>query len=128
MDRLGAVRELLTAFNERRLADTVKYFDEHIVWDISRPGAPDLGVYYGAKAAAEFWRSWLPQWSEIHSEIAWIAERGERVVVWIHQKQRGKESGVDLEIEYAYEYIFRDDKIIRATLITDEDEARRAVA
>ena len=119
---------MFDAWNERRPGDTTHLFDEYVVWDVRRAPAPDFGggVYYGLDAVRSFWAEWLPQWDHIHGELVWVEERGERVVTWIHQAMRAHASGVELDIEYSYEFIFRDDKIIRVTFLMDEDEAKRS--
>lgn len=74
---------------------------------------------------ADFWRDWLPMWESVTSEILWIEEVGDRVLMWIRQTQVGRESGIPVTADYGWDVTFRHDKIIRVSFFNDEDGARR---
>lgn len=120
------LRAMFAAFNERRLADSSEFMDEHVVFDsraLEIVGNED--VFYGIEQVARFWSDWLPSWRHVQPDIVWAGESGDRVVAWVHQTMTGKESGVETWIEYAWDTNWRDGKLIRVSLVLDEAEARR---
>ena len=120
------LRAMFAAFNERRLADSNEFMDEHVVFDTR--GMRILGaegVYYGAEQIGEFWGSWLPSWRHVQADIAWVGGSGDRLVAWVHQTMTGRESGLETQTHYAWDTSWRDGKMIRASFVTDEAEARR---
>lgn len=121
-----ALREMFRAWNERRPRESLALLDEYIIWDTRGLPMTDIGrVYVGPDDMREFWRNWLPQWSDIQVEIAWIEARGDRVIAWVHQELTGEESGVTLGFDYAWDTSWRDGRLIRASFTDDEAEARR---
>ena len=119
------MRELVEAFNRRDLVSTVSALDEFIVWDARRLHVPELqAVYQGTAGVADFWRQWLPTWESVTSEILWIEEIGDHVLMWIRQTQVGRGSGVPVTVDYGWDVTFRDGTIIRVSFFEDEDGAR----
>ena len=122
-DRMLAMYD---AWNRHEMAESGKDWDEHIVFDTRGLGVIGVeGVYFGAQVV-EYWRDWLPQWSDIQSNVRWIEENGHRVVAWLSQTQTGRESGITMTTEYAWDTMWRDGKLIRVSFTMDEAEARRA--
>lgn len=126
-ENLETILEMFAAFNDRRPRDTEHVLDEFIVWDGRLLPVPGFDqVYLGIERVREFWRSWLPQWRAIESEIEWVRVRGDRVVAWLRQSMIGKESGVPVGMNYAWDILMRDGKLVRVTFILDRAEGGRA--
>ena len=120
------MRAMIEAWNRHDLVDAGKFFDEHIVFDTRALEVLGTeGVFFGLEQMGAYWADWLPQWSDIQAEVAWIASTGHRVVTWIDQRQVGRESGIELRSEYAWDTVWLDGKLIRVQFTTDEDEAKR---
>ena len=119
-------RDMREAWNAHRLADAEAYIDPHIVWDTRGLGVLGTeGVYYGLEEFRRYWAEWLPLWSEIQSEVVWIHSNGDRLVAWLSQTNVGRQSGIELTGEYAWDMMWRDGKLIRVEFASDEDDARR---
>jgi ketosteroid isomerase-like protein len=59
-------------------------------------------------------------------EIEDIVEAGDRVLVTLHQRARGRGSAVEVEIDTSNVYTFRDGKVFRIELFTDREPALEA--
>ena len=120
------MRQLVEAFNARDPAATVAAVDEYVVFDARQLLVPELQrVYQGTDGVADFWRRWLPMWESVTSEILWIEEIRDHVLMWLRQTQVGRQSGVEVTVDYGWDVTFRHGKIIRVSFFTDEDTARR---
>src|SRR4051795_5077074 len=121
--------QLIEAFNRREITATAGALDEFVVWDAREIPIPDLrAVYQGPAGAADFWQRWLPMWEHVATEIVWIEEAGSRVVTWVHQTMVGRESGLEVSVDDAWDVTFRDRKIIRVSFMSDEAQARAVTA
>ena len=121
------MRQLVAAFNDRELATTAVALDEYVVFDARELRVAELQrVYQGTEAVADFWRQWLPMWQSLTSEILWIEEIGDHVLMWIRQNHVGRESGAEATVEYGWDVTFRYGKIIRVSFFNDEAARPRA--
>jgi ketosteroid isomerase-like protein len=60
-------------------------------------------------------------------EVQWIRGVGDRVIVWLHQFQVGRLSGLPVEFYVAWDFLFRDGKIVRMAFFREEGRALEAV-
>jgi ketosteroid isomerase-like protein len=129
-EKADLVRSLMQAWKEGDFRAAERLFDEWIVFD---PRGMEAGfgefsrVYVGPEEVRQCWREWLAAWREIWADPVWIYQVGDRVVTWVHQRQVGKDSGLPIEVEYAWDYLFRGEKIVRIGFFRHEDEALEAV-
>ena len=124
------VRSLFEAFNRGDIGAGAKLMDEGVVFDargMELENEDFARVYFGPEAVGDFWREWLPAWTDMKVEIRWIRGVGERVMVWIHQRQIGRVSGIPVEFYVAWDFLFRDGKIVRMAFFRDEQRALEAV-
>ena len=84
-------------------------------------------VYFGLEGVRGFWREWLPAWSDMRVDVRWIRGVGDRVLVWVHQSQVGKTSGLPLDFFLGWDILFRDGKIVRMAFFRDEEKALKAM-
>lgn len=125
-DNLELMREAVAAWNRDDLAAVAGALDEFVVWDARDSPVPDLaGVYHGLAGVNDFWRRWLPMWEHLRVKIVWIEAIGDRVLMWVHQTQVGRESGAETTVDYGWDVTFREGAIIRVSFFTDEDGARK---
>jgi len=68
-----------------------------IVLDLSEfDDAPDLGgIYRGRPEVVEWWRNWIAAWGSFEGDHELI-DVGDRVVVLLSQRMRGRSSGVEI--------------------------------
>ena len=120
------MRSLFEAFNQGDIGAGAKVIDEGVVFDLRGMELEDedfARVYFGPEAVRDFWRAWLPAWNDMQVEVRWIRGVGERVMVWIHQRQVGRVSGLPVEFSAAWDFLFRDGKIVRMAFFRDERKA-----
>ena len=120
------VRSLFEAFNRGDIEAGAKVIDQCVVFDVRGMELDNedfARVYFGPEGVRDFWRSWLPAWTDMQVEVRWVRGVGERVIVWIHQRQVGRVSGVPVEFSVAWDFLFRDGKIVRMAFFRDEQKA-----
>jgi ketosteroid isomerase-like protein len=130
-ENVEIVRELFDAFTNRGdLRTSAKFLDESIVFDTRGMEWEDedfARVYVGPEGVRDFWRTWLPAWSDMRVEVQWIKGVGDRVLVWLRQHQVGRVSGLPVAFFLAWDIQFRDGKIVRVAFFRDERKALEAV-
>jgi ketosteroid isomerase-like protein len=124
--------ELVRPWFERGdLAAATDLVDDSIVFDVRGmewDGISEISrVYYGLDELRDFWRAWLPVWSETRVELKWIEGVGDRVIAWLHQRQAGRASRIPVEYSYAWDLLFRDGKIVRVAFFRAVMKARQAL-
>ena len=125
-ENVEIVRSLFEAFNQGDIGAGTKLIDEGVVFDLRGMELENedfARVYFGPEAARDFWREWLPAWNDMQVEVRWIRGVGERVIAWIHQRQVGRSSGLPVEFYAAWDFLFRDGKIVRMAFFRDERKA-----
>lgn len=85
--------------------------DPHVVYEDAM--VPDnVGeTYRGIAGVLQAWARWAEPWEEYDTEIEWLREAGDEVVSCHRVRARGKDSGVDIEGQYAYLWRFRGGKV-----------------
>ena len=124
------VRSLFEASNRGDVRPGAKLMDEGVVFDargMELENEDFARVYFGPEGVRDFWRAWLPAWIDMQVEIRWIREVGDRVIVWLHQRQIGRVSQIPVEFYVAWDFLFRDGKVTRAKLFQSKAEALEAV-
>jgi ketosteroid isomerase-like protein len=130
-ENVEIVRRLFDAFTDRGdMRVGAALIDESIVFDARGMEWEDedfARVYFGPEGVRDFWRAWLPAWREMQVDVKWIREAGDRVLVWLHQRQVGRVSGVPFDFFVAWDILFRDGKIVRVAFFRNEEKALEAV-
>jgi ketosteroid isomerase-like protein len=125
---VATIRALFDEFGRRETAVTFRVLDEQVTWDARRMPVEDVRrVFHGHDGVRQFWRTWLEAWEGLdiidgphHHPL------GNQVVTWWRQRNRGRTSGVPLEMTAAFVWTFQNDRIVRAALFASRDEAFRA--
>jgi ketosteroid isomerase-like protein len=115
--RNDAVRRFFSAFegDDEAFRDTLH---PEIEWyPIEENRTPTRGV------DAAMWNrnEWLDTWDEHLFELEEVVEEGDRVVVLVHIKARGKGSGVETDVRFFAQFKVRDGKV--AYIYDHEDRA-----
>ena len=59
----------------------------------------------------KFWMDWISAWESIEFDLRGFEEEGDTVIVDVHQRNRGKGSGVVVEFDYFQAFRIRDGKL-----------------
>jgi ketosteroid isomerase-like protein len=89
--------------------------DEYVVWDLrGRQSVPDLDRFYvGRDAVIEASRHYWGAWDDYTVEAEELIDAGASVVVILHERGRGKNSGAPFHTPHPQLWTFRGDRIIR---------------
>src|SRR5947208_2032346 len=116
-------------FARREDARAFEVFDEEVLFDTrAYPGPETLrAVYHGHEGVRAYWRQWLDAWESVdvidgpHHEVY-----GGAVVSWWRQRNRGRRSGLEVEMETAVVWTFQGDRIVHAAAFASGADARAA--
>ena len=129
-ENVEIVRSLFEASNRGDIRAGANLMDEGVVFDgrgMDLENEDFDRVYFGPGGVRAFWMAWLPAWTDMQVEVRWIRAVGDRVIVWLHQQQVGRVSGLPVEFDVAWDFLFRDGKIVRMAFFRDERKALEAV-
>jgi ketosteroid isomerase-like protein len=84
----------------------------------------DAQTFKGRDALRQSWDDWLSTWDEHRTEIAEIAERGDRVLALSRERLRGRD-GLEVEAFGASIFTFHGDEIVRFDAYFGHDTGRR---
>jgi ketosteroid isomerase-like protein len=98
-ENVEVVRDAFDAFSRDDIEGVLRLCDENIV--VTQP--PELpGVspqQHGHSGVLEAFEIWPEQWDDYRIEILRMADHGDRVLVTTRQGGRGKQSGIQVEME-----------------------------
>jgi uncharacterized protein len=125
-ENLEVVRNAFDAFTRGDTDGVLQLCHE----DISITQPPELpGVsrqQRGHTGVLEAFSIWPEQWDDYYIEILRTADSGDYVVVTARTGGRGKQSGVEVKMEFAFVFTVRDQKIVELQIFMREDEALEA--
>jgi ketosteroid isomerase-like protein len=82
----------------------------------------------GHAGVLEAFSIWPEQWDDFHADIERvIAHPGDYVVVATRQRGRGKQSGVEVAMEFTFAFTVRGGKIAEWRIFVGQDQALEAV-
>jgi ketosteroid isomerase-like protein len=84
---------------------------------------PGQEVYRGHEGVLRFFAMFLEAWDEYHAEPVEFIDAGDDVVVVVHQRARGKGSGVMVESDMFQVWTFRGGKAVRMRMRNSREEA-----
>src|SRR4051794_10387240 len=106
------VRRAFDAFTRGDMDGVLRLCDEDVV--ITQPKElPGISRQQrGHRGVLEAFSIWPEQWDDYYIEILRTADSGEYVVVTTRAGGRGKQSGVEVKMEFAFVFTVRDEKIV----------------
>ena len=87
----------------------------------------DAGEYRGRAGLERWLEDWASAWSEFSMEPVEFIDAGERVVVVILMRAKGRGSAVEVEREDAVVHEMRDGKVVRLDYYNNREQALRSV-
>jgi ketosteroid isomerase-like protein len=123
---LDLVRRCFDCFASRDWEGMRQCFDPEveIIEPDNMPGARSYRGYDGLVAAYEHWAG---QSEAFSVEVERLTDVGERVVVLVRHRGRGRRSGVAVEATVGYVYTVRNDRFVRWEIFLTEAEALESV-
>lgn len=123
---VATVRRYIDDFNRRDFDSLVADADPAV--ELSEwPDAPGAQTYHGPDGVHKAFENWFDTWEWMQIEIEDIAEvGGDRVLFTLHQRARGRGSGIEVEIRSFNVYTFHDGNVTRIQLFTEREPALEA--
>jgi ketosteroid isomerase-like protein len=120
------VRSAFDAFTRGDIEGVLRLCDENIL--ITQPQElPGVSRQQrGHSGVLEAFAIWPEQWDDYQIEIRRTADFGDYVVVTTRTGGRGKQSGVEVEMDFSFVFIVRDAKIVEMQIFMREDQALEA--
>lgn len=125
-DRLDRLRAMYVEWARGDFTGHRDLFDRDFVFRL-RPEFPDAGVYHGPEGMAEYLRLFLAAWTDLTITAGEFTEAGDSVVVAVHQRGAGRESGIGTELQYWQVWTFRGQKVVRLEAIRERADALATV-
>jgi ketosteroid isomerase-like protein len=126
-ENVEVVRSAFDAFTRGDIDAVLALCDEEIVIT-QAPEVPGASPQqHGHDGVLEAFGIWPEQWDDFRIDIVdFIADVGDYVVVRNRQSGRGKQSGVEVDIEFTFLFAVRDGKIAEWRIFMRESEALHA--
>src|SRR5215212_408253 len=127
--RVAVVQALFAEFARRENKLAFEVFDDEVVFDARGiPGPAEVqAVYHGHDGVRRYWRQWLDAWEKVtivdgpHYEA-----NGNQVVCSWRQRNRGKRSGAEVDMDVAAVWTFLGDRIVHLASFASREDARAA--
>jgi ketosteroid isomerase-like protein len=122
-ENIEIVRNAFDAFTRDDIQGVLRLCDENIV--VTQPKElPGVSPQQrGHSGVLEAFSIWPEQWDDYHIEILRIADPGDYVVVTARTGGRGKQSGVEVEMDFTFVFTVWDEKIVEMQIFMREDQA-----
>ncbi len=124
-ENVEIVRSVYARWSEGDFRATLDVVDP-LVLMVLGPGFPDSGAYLGIEGLTNYTRGFLEPWSHVTIEAEEAIDAGDSVVVAVHQRGVGSESGVAIDMRYFQVWSFRGRKVIRIEGFRERAEALEA--
>jgi ketosteroid isomerase-like protein len=126
-ENVELVRAAFRSFAEGDIEGVLRSCDESI--EITQPAElPGASRHqHGHTGVREAFGIWPEQWDDFRLDVIRVADVGDRVLVTTVQHGRGKASGVEVEMPFAFVFSVRAGKIAEWRIFTREAEALEAM-
>jgi ketosteroid isomerase-like protein len=122
-EALRVAREFYDAgIDDDGMADSL---DPEVVWYGTRGGLDEARVMRGPEAVRAYLREIQEAWEQFDIEVEQMLEIGDAVVVFMQEKARTRQGGIELQDHTAMVLKVRGGKIVEMTGYLDRDEALR---
>ena len=127
-ENVEILREYLDGWMSGDLRDLgdLSFLDPEIIYEDEI--LPDhVGeTYHRHEGFRKAWARAVEPWKSIEGDVDWIRDAGDSVVSCHRGRMRGRGSGLEAEIRYAYVWTFRDGKVVHCKSYADPAEALEA--
>ena len=121
-ENVEAARRCIEAYRSGDYEGALEYLAPDVVWEIGQ----ELPAR-GPDEVREVWRRWDAEWEELETEADEIIDAGDRLVVAVRYRGRGRVSGVEVDDLIFEVHTLRDGRCIRKIEFSTRAEALEAV-
>ena len=126
-ENVDIIRKIFAAFDRGDIEAVLSLCDEDIT--ITQPAeVPGINRQQrGHQGVLEAFAVWPEQWDDFRIEVLGLtAAPADKVITNIRTLGRGKQSGVEVDMEFSFVFTVRNQKIIEWQLFLREDQALEA--
>jgi ketosteroid isomerase-like protein len=95
--------------------------------DVEYSVAQEQRPAHGSEEVRAIWERWLGDWDVSETIAEGFIDAGDHVVVTVHERARGRGSGIEIEGRYYNVLTVSNGRIVRKVEFTDRSEALEAV-
>lgn len=125
-ESVNAVRAVYEEWGKGNLRAGRDLYDPDVLF-IPGPDWSDAGRYLGVEGIADFMRTYLDAWTKLSYVAEELIEADNSVVVAVHQRGTGTESGAPVEWRGFHVWTFRGARVIRLEAFPNREQALNAV-
>ena len=104
-----------------------RFWDPEVVWDMSHFRDWPEPAYFGIDGAKRFISEWLEVWDDYEFGVdEMLAAPDGRVISLAWQRGKGRHSGLEMDVEWAQIYTFRNGKVTRIDNYDNREDALEA--
>ena len=123
-ENVELVKRMLALFHAGDGEGALACFSEDVVAET--PARPDVTGGRGREALGKLIGGWVSAWEDWREEVEEVRDLGDRVMVISTQRGRGKDTGIEVSLQYAALYTVRDGEISGMSLYNGPDDALKA--
>jgi ketosteroid isomerase-like protein len=116
------LRRGYAALNRGDLSVVFELLDAEIEWHEPATSLAG-GTHRGRDSFERFLRGWLESFDDFRVEPERVVERGDELVVVVHQTGTGRSSGLPIETRLAHVWTVAGGKAVRWEAVADPEEA-----
>jgi ketosteroid isomerase-like protein len=111
-ENVELVKAMCSAFIAGDFALALGGLDEDVVWHGTVGGLEQSRTARGRQQVAEAFQENLGEWESHSLQAQRFIDAGDRVIVFWHEKGRGRSSGVEVATDTAVIYTVRGDRVV----------------
>ena len=120
-ENVKAARELLEAYKRGDYEAASAYLAPDVEWQVGQEGP-----LHGRAAVREMWKRWDSDWEELETTGEEFIDAGDKVVVAVHYRGRGRTSGAEVNDRLFEVHTFRQGKCARKVEYKERSDALEA--
>jgi ketosteroid isomerase-like protein len=120
-ENVEAARRCLEAYCRGDYEEASEYLAPDVVWDTGQ----ELPAH-GPAAVRDVWRRWDAEWEELETVAEEFIDAGDRLVVIVRYRGRGRVSGIEVNDRQFEVHTLRDGRCIRKVEFQTRSEALAA--
>jgi ketosteroid isomerase-like protein len=120
-ENVDAARRCLEAYTRGDYEEASEYLADDVVWDVGQ----ELPAH-GPAEVREVWRRWDAEWEELETVADEIVDAGDRLILAVRYRGRGRLSGVEVNDLLFEVHTLRDGRCIRKVEFPTRAEALAA--